>query len=255
MPVGVTARHQRRCKQHADDGSCCTLKYEGRVWSGEKGTQLSHTFDTVEAAVAWREALGFESSGRRLIPIEGHPGIYRRGGRFAIRWNAHGKQHQASAATLEEAEKLRAEVLGSRNNPITEFRASVDARINRQREAYGAALPHLILAQNQLVEIEAVAEEDAEILWRGLHDKDDPAPLVAPKSSGVTKKTPLPTKKCCPRCQETLPVTKFNRRFRNGRMHPSSWCKACMRDYHAEQRHLAQLGKLLTDGRATLSSR
>jgi integrase len=46
---------------------------------------------------------------RRLVPVKGNPGIYRRGGRYVVRYrDARGRQHKKFARTLAEARELRA---------------------------------------------------------------------------------------------------------------------------------------------------
>jgi integrase len=45
---------------------------------------------------------------RRLVPVKGHPGIYRRGSRYVVRYRtADGKGKKKYAPTLAEAERLR----------------------------------------------------------------------------------------------------------------------------------------------------
>ena len=52
-------------------------------------------------------------SSRRLIST-GTPGIYKRGGRYVVRWrDRQGKQHQRAAATLAEARVIRGERVSS----------------------------------------------------------------------------------------------------------------------------------------------
>jgi hypothetical protein len=47
--------------------------------------------------------------GRRLIPVPRHPGIYRRGGRYVVRYrDSRGKQRKQFARTLAEARDLKA---------------------------------------------------------------------------------------------------------------------------------------------------
>jgi integrase len=45
---------------------------------------------------------------RKLIRVEGHPGIYRKGNRYIVVWKHNGCQHKSSHRTLSEARRAKA---------------------------------------------------------------------------------------------------------------------------------------------------
>ncbi len=46
---------------------------------------------------------------RRMIAVENHPGIYRKGSRYLVRWRHHGHQKTRSFRTLTEAARFKAQ--------------------------------------------------------------------------------------------------------------------------------------------------
>jgi integrase len=50
-------------------------------------------------------------SHRRAIPVPRHPGIFRKGGRYQVRWRHHGRQRAKSFRTLTEAVKFKARTI------------------------------------------------------------------------------------------------------------------------------------------------
>lgn len=51
-------------------------------------------------------------------------------------------------------------------NPLSEFVALVEKRITAQEKGIGEALPHLYLAKDFIHRLHALAESDAEYLWK-----------------------------------------------------------------------------------------
>src|SRR5688572_8984592 len=62
---------------------------------------------------------------RRMIPIAGHPGIYRRGSRYVVKFSDRGRERKRSCRTLTEAKAFKAQVAGghARATSAQPFRA------------------------------------------------------------------------------------------------------------------------------------
>ncbi len=57
------------------------------------------------------------ATSRRLIPVQGHPGIYRIGNRYQVRWRHHGRQRAKSFRTLAEARRFKARTAAGDTQP------------------------------------------------------------------------------------------------------------------------------------------
>lgn len=56
---------------------------------------------------------------RRAIPVEGHPGIFRKGDRYQVRWRHHGRQRAKSFRTLTEAVRFKARTITGDTQPTS----------------------------------------------------------------------------------------------------------------------------------------
>ena len=50
------------------------------------------------------------SKSSQPIPVKGHPGIFRKGNRYQVRYRHHGRQRAKSFRTLTEAKRFKAKV-------------------------------------------------------------------------------------------------------------------------------------------------
>jgi integrase len=56
---------------------------------------------------------------RRMIPVEGHPGIWRRGNRYVVKYSHRGKRCKKSLRTLTEAKRFKAAVAAGEAQPTS----------------------------------------------------------------------------------------------------------------------------------------
>jgi integrase len=56
---------------------------------------------------------------RRMIAISGHPGIYKKGSRYLVRWRHHGRQRTRSFRTLTEAVRFKAQTVAGDTAPTS----------------------------------------------------------------------------------------------------------------------------------------
>src|SRR4051812_5443867 len=54
---------------------------------------------------------------RRMIPVEGHPGIYKRGGRYVVKYGYRGKERKKSCRTPTEAKAFKAKAASGEARP------------------------------------------------------------------------------------------------------------------------------------------
>src|SRR3954466_8671885 len=57
------------------------------------------------------------SESRRMIPVEGHPGIYKRGNRYVVKYGYRGKERKKSCRTLTEAKAFKAKAASGEARP------------------------------------------------------------------------------------------------------------------------------------------
>ena len=55
----------------------------------------------------------------RRIPVPGHPGIYRKGNRYVVRFRHHGTLHSKSFRTLSEAARFQGRVKSGDTQPTS----------------------------------------------------------------------------------------------------------------------------------------
>src|SRR3954462_14571940 len=62
---------------------------------------------------------------RRMIPVEGHPGIYKRGNRYVVKFGYRGRERKKSFRTLTEAKSFKAKAAAGEARPsaATSFKA------------------------------------------------------------------------------------------------------------------------------------
>lgn len=77
---------------------------------------------------------GTASDSRKLIPVKGSPGIFKRGERYAVRLRVNGRQVQRAARTLKEARYIRASLTTDRDRG--EYRALKRVRFADYAEAW-----------------------------------------------------------------------------------------------------------------------
>jgi integrase len=65
---------------------------------------------------------------RRMIPVEGHPGIYKRGNRFVVTWKHRGKPRKSFHRTLSEARRTKAKRVSGDTEPAARQRFDAYAR-------------------------------------------------------------------------------------------------------------------------------
>jgi integrase len=65
---------------------------------------------------------------RRLIPVEGHPGIYKRGDRYVVKWKHRGKPRKSYHRTLTEARREKGRRASGATEPISRQRFDAYAR-------------------------------------------------------------------------------------------------------------------------------
>lgn len=56
---------------------------------------------------------------RRQIPVKNHPGIYRKGTRYLVKWRHHGRQRSRSFRTLAEAKRFKRQVDNGDSQPTS----------------------------------------------------------------------------------------------------------------------------------------
>jgi integrase len=56
---------------------------------------------------------------RRMIPVKGHPGVYRKGGRYVVKWRHRGQQRKRSCRTLTEAKRVKGEIDAGATQPVS----------------------------------------------------------------------------------------------------------------------------------------
>jgi integrase len=54
-----------------------------------------------------------------LLPVDGHPGIYRKGARYIVVWRHRGRQHKRSFRTLTEASRHKAQTITGEAMPTS----------------------------------------------------------------------------------------------------------------------------------------
>lgn len=57
--------------------------------------------------------------GRRMIPVDDHPGIWRRGNRYVVKYTDRGRQRKKFLRTLTEAKRFRAAALAGDVRPTS----------------------------------------------------------------------------------------------------------------------------------------
>jgi integrase len=55
----------------------------------------------------------------RATAVPGHPGVFRKGNRYQVRWRHHGKQRARSFRTLSEADRFKAKVAAGDTQPTS----------------------------------------------------------------------------------------------------------------------------------------
>jgi len=65
---------------------------------------------------------------RRMIPVEGHPGIFKRGNRYVVTWKHRGKPRKSFHRTLTEARRAKAKRASGDTEPISRQRFDAYAR-------------------------------------------------------------------------------------------------------------------------------
>jgi integrase len=65
---------------------------------------------------------------RRMIPVDGHPGIYKRGNRYVVTWKHRGKPRKSFHRTLSEARRAKAKRASGDTEPIARQRFDAYAR-------------------------------------------------------------------------------------------------------------------------------
>jgi integrase len=63
-----------------------------------------------------------------MIPVEGHPGIYRKGSRYVVTWRHRGKLRKSSHRTLTEARRAKATRASGETEPASRQRFDAYAR-------------------------------------------------------------------------------------------------------------------------------
>jgi integrase/recombinase XerC len=63
-----------------------------------------------------------------MIPVEDHPGIYKRGNRYVVKWKHRGRQHKSYHRTLSEARRAKAKRASGDTEPVVRQRFDVYAR-------------------------------------------------------------------------------------------------------------------------------
>src|SRR3954453_19374247 len=65
------------------------------------------------------------SESRRMIPVEGHAGIYKRGNRYVVKFGYRGRERKKSFRTLTEAKSFKAKAAAGEARPsaATSFKA------------------------------------------------------------------------------------------------------------------------------------
>jgi integrase len=65
---------------------------------------------------------------RKMIPVRGHPSIYKRDGRFVHVWKHEGRQHKSYHRTLSEAKRAKAKRASGDTAPVSRERFDAYAR-------------------------------------------------------------------------------------------------------------------------------
>jgi integrase len=65
---------------------------------------------------------------RRMIPVEGHPGIFKRGNRYVVTWKHRGKPRKSFHRTLSEARRAKAKRASGDTEPAARQRFDAYAR-------------------------------------------------------------------------------------------------------------------------------
>ena len=65
---------------------------------------------------------------RKMIPVEGHPGVYKRGNRYVVKWKHRGRQHKSYHRTLSEARRAKAKRASGETEPVARQRFDTYAR-------------------------------------------------------------------------------------------------------------------------------
>ena len=66
---------------------------------------------------------------RRMIAVDGHPGIYKRGNRYVVTWKHRGKPRKSYHRTLTEARRAKARRASGDTEPIARQRFDAYARV------------------------------------------------------------------------------------------------------------------------------
>ncbi len=65
---------------------------------------------------------------RKMTPVEGHPGIYRKGSRYVVTWKHRGKSRKSSHRTLSEAVRAKGRRASGHTEPVARQRFDDYAR-------------------------------------------------------------------------------------------------------------------------------